>query len=264
MREPSPSPRTAPATSAVRRSTTAQSLAAANGTGSASASLAASVTAASGTVTVNTSATRQHWFAPVLGVNSTTVVASATARWGGVSAGVAQLPLAFSWCDFKVQTGGGRPSSTTEYTVEYKGAEPNCKNPSNETIPGGFGWLVVNSDPCAVRTAVGNQVTSSTGNNPPPGCKKADFDAYMDQIVLVPLYEKYGSTGSNAWYDVYAFAAFKITGYYFGSSFSNNKPCSGSKRCISGYFTELVMNDNTLEWSATVPKLGASRILLTR
>lgn len=243
---------------------TAQTLAAANGTGSTSASLAKSVNAASGTVTVNTAASRKHWFAPVLGVNSTTVVASATADWGGISGGTSKLPLAFSWCDFKEQTDGGRPSGTKEYTVKFKGGEDSCKNPSGETVPGGFGWLVPNAETCAVITAIGEQASSSTGNNPPPGCKKSDFEAYEEQTVLVPLYEKAGGTGSNAWYTIYAFAAFRLTGYFFGSSYSYEKPCSGSSRCIRGYFTEVVEVDREYTWSATAPKLGASRVQLTR
>ena len=51
-------------------------------------------------VTVTGSTPQEHWFAPVLGFDSTAVSASATVGWGGPSEGTAVLPLAFSWCAF--------------------------------------------------------------------------------------------------------------------------------------------------------------------
>ena len=89
---------------------TAQSLAELSiNDGTVTATLLNSVTSSSGTVTVQTSGVRQHLFAPILGVNQTTVTAQATAAWGAPTSGIAALPLAFSWCEFQAQTGGGTP-----------------------------------------------------------------------------------------------------------------------------------------------------------
>jgi hypothetical protein len=113
---------------------TAQALAAGNlGVGASSASVTST---ASNSVTVTTSGVREHFFAPVLGIDSSTIVASASAGWGAPSGGTAELPLAISWCDFQAQTGGGVSTgdavTTIALTVEPEPVEPEPVAPAVE------------------------------------------------------------------------------------------------------------------------------------
>jgi Flp pilus assembly protein TadG len=245
--------------------TTAQSLAQLNiNNGAATGTVLNSVSVSSGTVTVRTSGIRQNRFAPIFGVNQTTVTATATAKWGAPSGGTALLPLAFSWCEFKAQTGGGLPSGTTSYIINFtKTSGTTCTGPSNNIVPGGFGWLTVNSGTCQTSGTIGGNLASSTGNSPPGTCSPADFAALQNRTVLLPIFDVAGGTGNNAWYHLYGYAAFKITGYYFAGQYGWNNPCSGNARCIKGYFARFVDLSQAFTYSTSAPQLGADIVKLT-
>jgi Flp pilus assembly protein TadG len=120
-------------------------------------------------VTVTGGTPKEHWFAPVIGHDSTQVSATATVGWGSPSGGTAVLPLTFSWCSFEAQTDGGVPSDTTLQMIKLsKSAEDECPGPSGNVVPGGFGVLETDGATGAVTRRI-DQLTSSTGNNPPPG-----------------------------------------------------------------------------------------------
>ena len=90
----------------------------------------------------------------------------------------------------------------------------------------------------------------------------ADFQAVQNQVVLIPIFDQAGSTGSNA-HHVYG-TRFKITGYHFGGQYSTSpRPCSGKDRCVSGYFTQFVAPDDAFDFGAGAPQLGASVVALT-
>src|SRR3712207_5097701 len=115
-------------------------------------------------VTVTGSEPTEHWFAPVLGYDATQVSASATVAWGAPGSGTAMLPLAFSWCEFSQQTGGGLPSGTTVRTIRLtktSGTE-DCTGPSRNIVPGGFGYLVTDPGTCRASSAVRGRSASST------------------------------------------------------------------------------------------------------
>jgi Flp pilus assembly protein TadG len=216
-------------------------------------------------VTVQGSTPVRHWFAPILGQDSTSVSASATVAWGAPGAGTALLPLTFSWCEFAAQTGGGLPSGTTPRTISLpKKSGTGCTGPSHMFVPGGFGWLVTDPGTCRATSAVGGRSTSEAGNNPSKGCVPQDLQALSGQTVLLPIFDESGGTGSGAWYHVYGYAAFTITGYYFAGQYSWNKPCSGSSRCISGYFTRFVDLSDRFTYTSSGPDLGASILRLIR
>ena len=83
--------------------------------------------------------------------------------------------------------------------------------------------------------------------------------------MLLPIFDDAGGTGSSAWYRVYGYAAFKVTGYNFTTQYATQPvPCSGNDRCIKGYFLKFVYLDEAFSYSATAPQLGASVISLTR
>jgi len=215
-------------------------------------------------VTVTGGTPKEHWFAPVIGHESTRVSATATVGWGAPSGGTAQLPLAFSWCEFTEQTGG--VSSTTEQYVGLpKKTVTNCPGPqSGNPVPGGFGWLVADSGTCQATSHIGGWFRSETGNNPSQGCEVADLTATQKQTVLLPLYDAVRGTGSGAEYHVYGYAAFTITGYHFGGQYSWNAPCKGDDRCLSGYFTRFVELSDAWNYSPDAPALGSSILRLIR
>jgi Flp pilus assembly protein TadG len=222
-------------------------------------------------VTVRNVGVKQHWFAPVLGVDSSTLTASATAAWGSPTGGTAVLPLAFSLCEWRKQTGGGMPSGTTPTTIYLTKssasdiATPDCTGPSGNLVPGGFGWLTTNAGSCQTTSTIGGILNSDPGNSVPSSCSNALLSGSVGNTVLLPLFDVYAGSGSNATYTIYGYAAFRLTGYHFGGQNSTNPaPCNGEKRCISGYFTKFVDISEAFTYGAGGPQLGASIVRLTK
>jgi Flp pilus assembly protein TadG len=218
-------------------------------------------------VTVTGSTPQEHWFAPVIGHDSTAVSATATVGWGGPSGGTAVLPLTFSWCEFEQQTGGGLPSGKTVRTIYFTKTSntTGCTGPSNNVVPGGFAYLDTDPGVCEATTGIGGQWYSKTGNSVPSACTTADFSEWVGRTVLLPLFEESGATGNNAWYGVYGYAAFKLTGYSLGGQYHTDaKPCGGNERCVSGYFTRFVELSDAWNYSPDAPQLGSSILRLIR
>jgi len=72
-------------------------------------------------------------------------------------------------------------------------------------------------------------------------------------------------TGNNAWYRVYGYAAFKLTGFHLGGQYDTTpKPCNGNERCVTGYFTRFVDLSDRFNYSPDAPTLGASILRLIR
>ena len=199
---------------------TAQQLVTANHPRSAATGAVTSLTA--GRVTVRASATRTHLFAPVLGVSSTLVSAESTVAWGFPTGGRAVLPLVFSWCEWKQQTGGGMPSGSTARTIYLTktSGTVDCTGPSNNVVPGGFGWLTADSGTCNATTLIGQTLMSDPGNSVPNGCSTSSVAALRSRNVLLPIFDSSAGTGSGASYHVFGYAAFTITGYDFGGQYS--------------------------------------------
>jgi Flp pilus assembly protein TadG len=216
-------------------------------------------------VTVRASTTQQHLFAPILGVASTPVTASATVGWGSPLSGTAVLPLAFSWCEWKAQTGGGLPSGTVVRTIRLSKTSDttDCTGPSNLLVPGGFGWLTTNPGSCHVTSAIGGILHSDPGNSVPGSCSSTDLSKAVNRTVLLPVFAEMSGTGSGATYTVYGYAAFVMTGYFFGSHDSYNSPCKGNERCIHGYFSKFVDSSEAFAYGVGAPPLGASIISLS-
>lgn len=246
---------------------TAQHFVAANttiGDGIVQAALAPVPTPSTGRVTVTASGISEHLFAPLLGVEQTPISARATATWGAPYSGTSMLPLAFSWCEFRAQTGGGMPSGTTARTIVFtKSSATTCTGPSGNVVPGGFGWLRPDPSGCTATTSMDQTLYSDPGASIPSGCSVATVQAVRNQTVLLPVFDAAGDTGTNAWYTIYGYAAFRITGYHFGGQYTWNAPCNGEVRCIRGYFVEFVELDDAFTHSTTAPDLGASLITLS-
>jgi Flp pilus assembly protein TadG len=217
------------------------------------------------TVTVTGNHPVEHWFAPVLGEDSTDVTATATVAWGAPGGGTAALPLIFSLCEWNAQTGGSLPSTTIERTILFpKTSSTGCTGPNGLFVPGGFGWLKTGGSTCKATSKRGGNVDSEPGNNPSQGCSTDDIAALEGKTVLLPIFDRSGSTGTNAWYHVHGYAAFKITGYYFGGQYKWNSPCGGNDRCIKGYFVQYVEPSDAFFYDSAAPSLGAWILRLVR
>jgi hypothetical protein len=122
---------------------------------------------------------------------------------------------------------------------------------------------------CHATHSLDQELQSSTGVSLPNGCTKADFDAWLDRTVLLPLFDEVGGTGTNGWYRVYGYAAFRLTGYAFnGTNRSATVVCgpgtNPSVRCITGYFTRFVELSDVWDYSPDAPQLGSSILRLIR
>ena len=213
----------------------------------------------SSSVTVRTSGVRNYWFAPVLGFQSSTVTTESTATWGAPTQGTAALPLTFSYCEFMAQTGGGLPSGTTQRTIYLTKSSgvSGCTGPSNNAVPGGFGWLTVNAGSCRTTSAISGYVSSDPGNSVPHSCSGSQLAAVRGKTVMLPIFDYAYGSGSHAGYRVYGYAAFLITGYNFGGQNSWNSPCHGSGRCIRGYFTKFSTMTDDFKVGPSAPQTGA-------
>ena len=242
---------------------TAQTMTTANMNTDAATTTVMSLTSSS--VTVRNSGVRNYWFAPVLGFDSSTITTEATATWGAPTGGTAVLPLTFSYCEFLVQTGGLVPSSIIQRTIYFTKSSGvvGCTGPSSNAVPGGFGWLTVNSGTCNTTSALSGQLPSDPGNSVPSSCATSDLVAMQGKTVVLPIFDQVYDSGSNAFYRVYGYAAFVITGYHFGGQNSWNAPCHGNARCIRGYFTKFAGVSDAFDFGASAPKLGASIVKLT-
>ena len=189
--------------------------------------LAPSISMADKTVTV-TDSTRvagtnagaiSHPFARFIGVDSTTVGAAATAQWGGPGSGKV-LALALSWCEFQESLA----ASGNHVTIRTD-TNKICKHtPSEEVIPGGFGWLNDSSACMATINLSLNLdankqlwVGSDPGGSANTDCK-SKLESLKGTTVLVPIYDRVRGTGTNAEYRIFAFAGFTITGWNFPST----------------------------------------------
>jgi Flp pilus assembly protein TadG len=221
-----------------------------------------------GKVTVSNKGTSEHWFAPVLGLADSSVISvTSSARWGYPTGGKT-IPLALGLCEWRSQTNGGIPSTTTPRSISLSGTSgsPDCLGPSGN-LPGGFGWLNTGGNGCQISTSSTHTYDSDPGVSASNGCKPEDFVALQNATVLLPIFdERSGGTGSNAKYRVYGYAAFKITGYDFTGQFKWNSPSlpkPSCSKCISGYFTQFVDLTDAFNYSPTAPKLGAAVVALT-
>lgn len=221
-------------------------------------------------VTVQTDAVRQHWFAPVLGFSSSEVSAKATARWGPAQVG-AVMPLAFSICEYEKQTGGtldvsGLPhdeATEPEIVIAFtKTSSTTCTGPSGNITPGGFAWLDAGTS-CSATITVNGIVHVDPGKSISTHCTSADFVAMRNQVILVPLFSESGGTGNNAWYRVFGFAAFRLTGYKFPSMSWNCSGCGGGSALIKGKFVRYVDLASGLAATNPGPNLGIIAVELT-
>jgi hypothetical protein len=99
----------------------------------------------------------------------------------------------------------------------------------------------------------------------PNNCSDNAIAESQGKTVLLPIFDSYAGSGSNATYRIYGYAAFRLTGYRFGGqNNSNPSPCNGNERCIRGYFTQFVDISDAFTFGTGGPQLGASIVQLTQ
>lgn len=219
------------------------------------------------------------YFANILGVPASAVVATSTVVWGSPSKGITPFPLTMSVCQVNGMIDGAIQLIRSHSSNE----NADCPaGPSGSDTPGGFGWLAQDPNSCGayIDMAIHESFTN-TGNDSPSYCNEilngwaADITAGKDVIVLLPVFTSVSGTGANSSYDVAAFAAFKVTGWKFAGSsdlpltFRNRtawagpNACSGECRGIIGSFVEYVALSSAYEELGPVSPYGATVVKLT-
>lgn len=203
----------------------------------------------------------RHPFASILGINSSTVHAEATAEWGSPASSALVLPLAISLCEFT-------PALTGDLQlIRYDQNVPNCERPAGHPIPGGFGWLDLINNQCASQMGLGNTTLfSNTGNNFPNVCD-ATMATIRGTTIVVPIFDDSTGTGASGTYHIFGFAAFTITGWKFGGTGGQTSidpaapSCTGNCRGIQGRFVRWTSLD---PGELGGPDLGTSIVRLSR
>jgi hypothetical protein len=220
----------------------------------------------------------RHWFTGFLpsGPEGTEVAATSTAIWGPVSFGsIGTLPLTFSQCEYDKFVASGAGSAEAPWTPANNGptqiiyihgkAEECNAGPSGQDLPGGFGWLETTTNSDCEALIVDEWVGVDPGASPSQGaCSPAKVrDEIFNNVIFLPIFNAdNGLTGNNAEYRIYTYAAFYVTGYNFGGQYktptSSTAPCSGSDRCIAGWFTTGSVLDGVVD--PTAPDLGVRTV----
>lgn len=250
-----------------------------NRVGTQSFSGAAVVDVGNARVTATVTTTTNHWFAPLIGINSTNVSARAVAIWGAPSKG-STLPLAISNCWFFYQTGsteGDPPPTGTHFVIPLKSKSHSTADgdvtcgtqAAHNEAAGGFGWLQQTSS-CLAEIDLTNPWVGSD-----PGSSARDCSALEIQVgdtVLMPIFDQWTGSGNNVRYHIKSFAAFTITDYCFGPGMAQNTgwpsckdlPLMNADRGpnISGTFVRFVEIGELLETSGGGVNMGAKVVRL--
>lgn len=197
-------------------------------------------------------------FMRVLGFESTTVTAEATATWG-YPAGGSVLPLIVSDCEWfrfvDPETGPDESTSVVLFFHDGRTTEPCNAQAGQDTdgdgvLAGGFGW-VSTSGSCSADVGTDDWVSEDPGASPSTGCGADELrDLIFDRTVLIAYFDDTDGLGANGRYHVAGVGAFHVTGYNFGGQFRAPStalaPCRGDERCISGYFSTAVIDEGDL------------------
>ena len=214
------------------------------------------------------------------GYTGTTVKACARASYGAPSS-ADTIAVTESLCEWNAATSNGtsyapappyppNPSSAVERVIYLHTTTKagSCKaGPSGADLPGGFGFLDDPASTCQVVVSTSGTYGDNTGTSVSKPCKDAISAAQANKTVIyLPIYNSVTGTGTNGVYTLQGFAAFVVTGYSLPgfnakSWLTGQFPCSGSDKCISGFYTQgLIPNGGTI---GSGPSLGATVVQLT-
>jgi hypothetical protein len=195
------------------------------------------------------------------GYQGTRVAACARAAWGTPASAVGGLAVTLSYCEWSDLTANGTlfaPSPTQSLpSAGYEGViklhdshgTGTCPaGPSGWDAPGGFGWLDDPTSTCTTTVSSGGTYGGDTGNSASHACQDALSNARTAHTTIVlPVYDGVKGNGANTTYHLAGYAAFVLTGYKLSGSNSESSwltgrdLCSGSDRCLYGYFTRAIL-----------------------
>lgn len=226
-------------------------------------------------------------FAPAIGAsNGRDQQTCSSAGWGPLGSYSATLPVTFSVCEWQAAVGGDPvagtggtyaapppyppyPSSSLQRVIYLAKDSAPCPTFNGHDAPGGFGWLT-NGTTCVTQTSTDGWVQADTGNDVPSSCG-AQIQTALRTTILIPVYDCMNSTptmpsntvtgcasgnGSNLYYHVVGYAAFYVTGWRLSGTTQNSvatgaAPCSGSSRCIAGFFVKKSVSGGSIGPSGT-------------
>jgi hypothetical protein len=170
------------------------------------------------TITVTGSRPAPGFFSKVLGVNSVTVHANASARVGGLSAAKWVVPIVVDEKHPKLQCNPNPCSGSTELVYQHfkaNGSPNGAGNFGFINLTGGssgtsdLGNLIENGwnqymDLGDYDAVTGNMFSSShIGDN---------LDARIGDVLLFPIFRKLTGSGTGTKYEIIGWAGFRITG----------------------------------------------------
>lgn len=207
------------------------------------------------------------------GYEGSEVAACARVAWGPPRRATG-LSVTFSTCEWNELTDNGAtfwptpdeglPPAAAQKAIYLKdNRSTTCDaGPSGWDRPGGFGWLDDPEGSCATTIEADGSYGGNTGNSVSKPCKDVLPGLVTDRrSTLIPIYDGVHGTGANTVYHLAGFASFVMTGYHLGTSsvkswLTNGHLCSGSQRCLYGYFTRGLVPTTGAEIGG--PDLGAA------
>nr|WP_240948059.1 pilus assembly protein TadG-related protein [Planosporangium mesophilum] len=186
------------------------------------------------------------------------------------------LAVTVSTCEWNEMTGGAPtywrpgtvPPTSAEgviYLHDPKDGSTCPAGPSGWDAPGGFGWLDETGGDCAATVSASGSYGGNTGVSASKTCKVVLQDLHTThRPVLIPIYDGIKGNGSNTTYHLSGFSSFVLTGYALpGTSepswLTGRTLCSGSEKCLYGYFTTAILPDvgsfGTVNYGTNILKL---------
>lgn len=216
----------------------------------------------------------------------------ARVAWGKATRFSVVLPITFSVCEWAKATQGDPLQGTGTYapnpptaanadlerTIVLAKQTAPCPTFNGHDAPGGFGWLAGNN--CQTAAAVSAWVQADTGND-----MECSLASLLGTVAAIPAFDcEYTSNlgsgalpatpatqcatgnGQSNWYHVAGFAGFYLTGWYFGSghsqasSITGRQLCSGSQRCLYGFFVRYVAPGEDISNDPNLPDFGVKAL----
>jgi len=204
----------------------------------------------------------------------TQVLACAQAQWGGPTAANI-IAFAIAACEWDRATSLGTvfasqppavpPASYDQVLKVHTTAGSGCSTePAGSDAPGNFGWTN-DAGSCTIAIS-GSTFGGDPGASASNACKAALATAQASKsVVYIAVYTKITGTGAGSVYSLKGFAAFVVTGYHLPGASAPDwlnpaNDCSGSDKCINGYFTQGLIPGGSSPGGAY---LGAAVIRIT-
>jgi Flp pilus assembly protein TadG len=183
-------------------------------------------------VTVTVSADQSHWFAPVLGVDSSRVTATATATWTVAStSAVAELPIAISWCEYQKQIQKYPLTSKTPHTLSWETEwridrrdwYQQCTAPDGSRFyDAGHGVTDTDTNRvCRTTSSVGDRIRIEFSDfDLPSRCTGTTYlNGLKNKDIQIPVYDKvtydyvFGPFGIGPGVRVHGYAVYHLVNY---------------------------------------------------